>query len=402
MTRYTDAELEALLDDTESILSERKESWSDSAKKKGQEAICAFANDLAATGEAGVLFVGARDDGTPVGLDVTDELLLTLSSVKTDGKIVPPPSMVVEKRTLRGHDVALVTVEPSDSPPVRFDGRIQVRIGPRRGVATAQDERILNEKRRYGDRPFDARPVHGATTADLSLRTFEDEYLPNAVAADVLAANERTVEQRLAATKMVETAEAPTPTVLGVLALSPRARDFIPGAYVQFLRIAGTDLADPIADDLDADGTLAETVRQVEDKLVSHNRRAVDFTSAATETRTVPYPLPALQQLVRNAVMHRTYEATNAPVKVYWFDDRIEIINPGGPFGQVTAETFGDGIASDYRNPGIAEALKTLGYVQRFGAGIATARRALAANGNPPPAFSVQPTYVAVTIHAAP
>jgi ATP-dependent DNA helicase RecG len=30
------------------------------------------------------------------------------------------------------------------------------------------------------------------------------------------------------------------------------------------------------------------------------------------------------------AVMHRAYEATHAPVRVYWYDDRIEISNPGG------------------------------------------------------------------------
>jgi len=76
------------------------------------------------------------------------------------------------------------------------------------------------------------------------------------------------------------------------------------------------------------------------------------------------------------APMHR-YEATNAPVRVYWFDDRIEIHNPGGPFGSVTQENFGRPGVTDYRNPNLAEALRALGFVQRFGAGIAIARRAL-------------------------
>ena len=99
------------------------------------------------------------------------------------------------------------------------------------------------------------------------------------------------------------------------------------------------------------------------------------------------YPWAALQQLVRNAVMHRTYEATNAPVRITWFNDRIEIINPGGPYGIVNSENFGQPGVTDYRNPHLAEALKVLGYVQRFGVGIATARRLLAENGNPPPEF---------------
>ena len=96
--------------------------------------------------------------------------------------------------------------------------------------------------------------------------------------------------------------------------------------------------------------------------------------------------------------MHRSYEGTNAPVRLTWFSDRIEIINPGGPFGIVTVANFGQPGVTDYRNPHLAEAMKVLGYVQRFGVGIATARRLLADNGNPPPQFDPQGTHVLVTI----
>jgi ATP-dependent DNA helicase RecG len=109
-----------------------------------------------------------------------------------------------------------------------------------------------------------------------------------------------------------------------------------------------------------------------------------------------------LQQICRNAVMHRTYEATNAPVRVMWFNDRIEVHSPGGPFGIVTAANFGQPGVGDYRNPGIAGVLRTLGFVQRFGFGIAEARRTMAANGNPPPEFQVEANHVLVTLRSAP
>ncbi len=64
-------------------------------------------------------------------------------------------------------------------------------------------------------------------------------------------------------------------------------------------------------------------------------------------------------------------------MRVCWFDERIEIHNPGGPFGAVTPDNFGEPGVVDYRNPNLAEALRALGYVQRFGAGIAIARKAL-------------------------
>lgn len=399
---YGDEELEKMLVDIESDLVERKESLKGDAPAKAREAVCAFANDLPAHDRPGVLFIGARDDGSAAGLTVTDELLRQLADIKTDGNIVPPPTLTVSKRVLRNEEMAVVTVWPADSPPVRFRGRVYIRTGPRRGIAAAQDERILNEKRRHRDRPFDVRPVPSATLEDLDRRRFEEEYLPAAFAPDILAANERSYEQRLAATKMVVAADEPTPTVLGALVLSPRTRDFLPGAYVQFLRIAGRELADPIADEQVIDGTVADVLRRTDEKLGAHNRIAVDLTNGDRERRTFLYPMPALQQIVRNAIMHRTYEATNAPVRVTWYDDRIEITNPGGPFGAVTIENFGRPGISDYRNPNLAEALRVQGFVQRFGVGIATARRELSNNGNPPPEFTVNASHVGVTLRLAP
>jgi ATP-dependent DNA helicase RecG len=106
------------------------------------------------------------------------------------------------------------------------------------------------------------------------------------------------------------------------------------------------------------------------------------------------YPPAALQQLSRNAVMHRAYKSTNAPVRAYWFDDRIEIISPGGPFGEVTIANFGQPGIADYRNPHLAEAMRVLNLVQRFGVGIALAQAALRDNGNPPVRFEVDANWV--------
>ena len=398
MKRLTDEDLEELMRDLESFRVERKESWSSSASTKGQEAVCAFANDLPGANLPGFLFVGVRDDGTPSGLDITDRLLQQLAAIKYDGNILPPPSLTVEKRRLAGRDVAVVSVAPSSSPPARYRGRIWVRTGSRRGIASAQDEQILVEKRRHGDRSFDARPVRGATLDDLSLRYFDEEYLPQAFDPEILEANERTSLQRLAATKMVESIEDPTPTALGLLVLSARSRHHIPGAYVQFLRIDGTEFSDPVGDELMIEGMMSDVIRRTEDKFSSHNRVAVDFTSESLEKRQYLYPPEAIQQLFRNAVLHKNYETSNAPVRVYWFEDRIEITNPGGPFGSVTSENFGQPGLTDYRNPALAEALRVLKFVQRFGAGIDLSRRALAANGNPPPEFEVSPSFVIVRL----
>ena len=401
MPDFTDEELLQIIEDGEADRVEFKESLSGSAAERIREAICALANDLPCHEKPGFVFVGVRDDKTIAGLSVTDQLIQQLADMKTDGNIVPPPSLNVEKRTLQGKEIAVVTVQPSNSPPVRYKGAIYIRIGPRRGIATAQDERTLNEKRRYGDIPFDLHPIPTSGVSDLNLAQFRNEYLPQAFSDETLAANERSLNEQLAVTKMIGAADQPTSTVLGILTIGKNPQDFLPGAYVQFLRIDGSELTDDILDGEEIRGAIPDLLRRVDDKLTAHNRTAVNFTTNVVEQRTELYPIPALQQITRNAVMHRTYEATNAPIRVSWFNDRIEVLSPGGAFGTVNAENFGRPGFTDYRNPNLAEAMKTLGYVQRFGVGIPTARRLLKGAGHPEPEFEINHNYVLATIKTA-
>ena len=111
MTPYTDQELEQMLLEVESDLVERKESFAGDTPTKAREAVCGFANDLPGHGRPGVIFLGVRDSGSPSGLVVTDELLLNLAAMKSDGNIVPPPTLTVAKRTIAGQELAVVSVK---------------------------------------------------------------------------------------------------------------------------------------------------------------------------------------------------------------------------------------------------------------------------------------------------
>jgi ATP-dependent DNA helicase RecG len=394
MIRYSDEELLALLNQLESDRAERKESFLGESPKKSRQAICAFANDLPDHRSPGALFIGATDNGDPSGIPITDQLLITLANIRSEGNILPLPVMTVEKRVLKGMEMAIVTVMPSDMPPVKFEGRIWIRTGPRRAIANEQEERILIEKRRYKNLPFDLYPISLGSIADLSRLSFEEEYLPAAFAPDILEANSRTYEERLASCRMITSPDEPVPTVLGILAIGKNPQDFIPGAAIQFLRINGTELTDDVIDEAKIGGTIVDQLRKIEEKLASHNRKSVNITAGPTDVRTSLFPSAALQQVIYNAVLHRTYEHTNAPIRVYWFNDRIEIASPGGPYGNVTPENFGQPGITDYRNPNLTEVLKTYGFVQAFGRGIATARREMEQNGNPPIEFQTNQTTV--------
>lgn len=392
----TDAELEVLVADLESDRVERKESIRQ--KDKIAQAICAFANDLPGHRLPGVLVVGLRDDATPANLTIDDQLLLDLGAIRSDGKVLPLPTMSVQRRTLRGTDVAVVLVEPASDPPVRYDGRVWVCVGPRRAIASRDEERILTERRRSRDLPYDHQPVRDATLADLDVDAIRRDYLPRAVDPETLAENHRPIEHQLASLQLATADGVPTVAATILFGRAPRAS--VPGAYVVFVRFNGVDVTDPILDQKELQGPIPELLRRLDDVLVANIRIATEVHDHHVEIQKPDYALAALQQLSRNAVMHRNYETSFAPVRIFWFRDRVEIDSPGGPFGRVTAENFGSGGVTDYRNPSVAAGMRVLGYVQRFGMGIPLARRACQEIGAAPPEYVITGASVRVIVRA--
>lgn len=394
---FTETEIADFAKELESYRVERKRSVSD--RSKIEEVICAFANDLPGSGKTGVLLVGVDDDGLPSNLPITDQLLQNLAAIRSDGNILPFPQMTVYKAHLRGTAIAVVEVAPSRNTPLRCRGRVWVRVGPRRAIATRDDERILTERRRSLDGPYDRSPVSGVGLEDLDLAHFRDEYLPAAIHPETLAQNQRSVSEQLASLHLAS--PDAVPNVAGVVMLGVAPTAWIPGAYIQFIRIDGEDLTDPLIDRRELSGPMARVLTRADDLARTHIRVATRVAGTDRETRQADYPIDAIQQLLRNAVMHRNYETSHAPVSWYWFQDRIEIHNPGGLFGRATPDTFGRPGGNDYRNPTIASALAALGFVQKFGMGIPLARRACRDNGNPPPEFAFEARSFGVTLRRA-
>ena len=394
MAFYTDDELAALLSGGESQAVKRKRNAADGAALRRN--VCAFANDLPGTGRPGVIFVGVEDDGSCAGLEIGDALLAGLAQIHSDGNIQPLPSIAVDRKTIAGCEVVVVQVEPALHPPVRYRGRVWIRIGPTAQQAGPEEERRLSERRQAADRPFDMLPTHGATLDELDMEYVRAQYLPRAVAEDVLESNERPWDSQLRSLRLVVDG---VPTWGALLGLGKDPQGWLPGAYVQFVRIDGYEITDPIRDRKELTGRLEDVLRRLDELLCLNVSVRTEVAAAVREARRPDYPVAALRQLARNAVMHRRYDGTNAPVRVYWYTDRIEIQNPGGLYGQVTKENFGTG-PTDYRNRLVAEMMHHLGFAQRFGLGVPLARRELAENGNPEPEFDCQPTLVAVTVRA--
>ena len=392
----TEEELRKLIAGHEADRVEQTLSTKDTDKLS--EAVCAFANDLPNHGQPGYLIIGVDDKGRVGRVAVTDELLRNLGGLRDDGNIQPLPSLHVQKVSTSDGEVAVVTVHPSALPPVRYKGRICIRIGPRRGYATEQDERMLIERRVAHARTFDAQPCLGSTVDDLSISLFLIEYRPQAVTAEIIYENNRPVEQQLASLRFYDQSRS-CPTNAGIILFGIDVRRWLPGAYIQFLRVAGDTLAAPVTNERELHGDLLSVLREL-DALIEAN--LVQFPApvrALTERNIEAYPRVAVRELLMNAVMHRDYAST-APLRVTWLDDRLEIQSPGGLYGEASPQNFPR--QTSYRNPIIAEALKALGYVNRYGRGVIRAQEALRLNGSPAAEFAFDHGYVLATIRRRP
>ena len=362
------------------------------------EAICAFANDFPNHRQPGYLLVGVDDAGKASGLTVDDKVLRRLADLRANVNPEPHPAMTVRKHALPDGDVVVVEVEPSDLPPVRYKGRVWIRVGPSRRGANQQEERILVEKRTASQRTFDARPCPGCTLDDLVPDLFLVGYLPYAVSRDVIEENERDLREQMASLRCYDLG-ADRPTHAGAMLFARQPLRWIPGAWVQFVRWAGTTMVDDVLDDTRFEGDLLSVLREIQAFIPLQTRSRPVAESVLRERTEVDYPAVAIRELLLNAIMHRSYES-NAPVRFNWFDDRIEIQSPGGLYGMASPENFP--AQTDYRNPVIAEAMATLGYVNMFGRGVIRAKEALRRNGNPEADFTFEPSHVLVTIRSKP
>jgi len=355
------------------------------ADDKLGQAICAFSNDFPNHRHSGYILLGVNDDGSLAGKVWTDEELQKIGGMKTNGKILPQPSLIVSSVfKFSGGEVVVIEVRPSTYPPVRYDGRCWIRVGPRRDKASLEEERILTERRVSNAKTFDLAPSLEATTSDMSIELFKSSYLTYAIDKDTLDENGRSTEEQLASLRFYDTREK-CPTNAGILMFGLNPEFYLPGCYIQYLKFSGKEMSSDVEYEKKFSGALITEMKILDDFIKANiiKERPIRKESFQ-EDLVVNYPYWALRELVMNAVMHRNYES-NSPTYIYEFSNRIEIINSGGLFGEATPQNFPN--ASDYRNIVLAEAMKVLGYVNRFNYGIKRAIAELENNGNGSPQF---------------
>lgn len=395
----TTREIETRIEEWESQTTEFKKEFTTDPIR---QTITALSNDYAETG-GGVIIIGV-DPSTRLILGLTgdpEETLRRVTGICRDGGIVPTLAPRIYQLDVNGKAIGIIEVKQSERRPHRANNICYIRIGPTTRKATPDEEFEL--VRRSGRFPFDMMPVREAAVRDLDMLKFEQEFLAKRVSSGILSVNHRSpIEWAENLKFLVREGDRLIPTVAAILLFGKNPQSLLPQGSIDFIRFEGDDPSYPIADRKEITGTIDEQIKSATEIVGHFMIQSYQFSrKSPVRTDIVEYPLRAVREAVTNAVMHRDYEISRTNVSIKMFDDRLEIMSPGGLYGIVTRDNFGTGI-NDYRNPTLAVNLNLVGLIEKAGTGIFLIRRHMKENGSFNPEFDIGDRHLIVKLPAHP
>ena len=333
--------------------------------------ICAFAN---ATG--GVILIGVDDAGTVIGVQDHNRLKSQVQSVARSAD--PPVAVEVESE----EEVLLVTVPEQHGKPYSFRGRFFIREG-----ATCQQlsrDEIRDFFFKEGLIRLDETPCNAF---DPSLEITPGRWAEFAEHAGIdPGLNPMTVLENLHLVKGSRMTHA------GAWLLADDITRFTLQASVTCAVFQGSAKTH-ILDRKEFHGNLYAIYQDVMAYFLAKLNSAL-IPNAQGRDERLELPGNALREAVVNAIAHRDYRST-ANVQVYIFQDRVEIVTPGGLPAGMREEDLGS--KSVPRNPLLFSMLYRMRLVEQIGSGIRRIHDACREHGVAEPTIEVSPDWVTVT-----
>ena len=342
------------------------------------ETAAAFANT-----DGGTVLIGVTDRRDISGITIGKETLRDISN-RISQTTEPRVSLEVESVDIEEKSVLLVHIAEASIKPVSVRGRCYKRVGNSNRVITPQEiaQMHLNTTgqtwdgllvTRAGMDDIDEQKVQWYLTRREEIRNVSK---PQGMSMAALLENINGVS------------DDGTPTHAGLLFFGKHTqRRFFYNAQLRVVRFKGTSVIHPVIDRLDCFETLWENVNAAEE-FIRKNIRLLSFRTARSFQRDdkFEYPLNALREAIINALIHRNYQET-ADVRVFIFDNRVEVINPG---------SFPEGVSPDEPthkpvNPILSQLMFDIGFIERYGAGIRMMRRLCEEWGNKEPRYEFHP-----------
>ena len=329
------------------------------------EELVAFSNS-----GGGRIFIGVNNDGTFSGLTREDmERLNQLISNTCTQNVHPPINVRTENVAVASGLVMVVEVADGIGKPYMDNkGAILVKSGAdKRKVTSREDIQRMSQK--AGLIHGDEIPANGVTLADLDRdyfdAFFEKNFGESVDAQDVPLA---------AILENMNLMEAGVFNVSGVLLFTKNPSVRLPAFVVKAIAYPGADIdIEKYLDSEDFSGKIENQYRGGM-SFVLRNLRHIQKDQGINTLGIPEVPKIVFEELIANALIHRDY-FISAPVRIFIYSNRIEIISPGHLPNNLTVENIKSG-NSNIRNPILASyATKILPY-RGLGSGIIRALKA--------------------------
>ncbi|MCS6938018.1 MAG: putative DNA binding domain-containing protein [Roseiflexus sp.] len=341
--------------------------------------LVAFANT-----DGGQLIFGVTDDGRIAGVADSDRLAQRVDQIAYNN--CEPPITVVQEtvRDDTGRTVLIVNVPKGDQRPYQTKQRGDFFIRTSSGRRRVSRQELLRLFQSAESLYYDETLLVQATLADLGGSAIE-RFMQQAYQRSVEESGGLEVllrKLRLAR----EHAGTIRPTVAAMLFFGYDPQRFLPQSHLAAARIPGTDLSAAPSDAKQIGGRLLDILEDARRFLNIHLATAHRIRDFEPEV-SPELPPEALRELLVNALAHRDYTIT-APVRVFVFDDHVEIRTPGGLPTTVTIDAIQMGAAHVLRNPTVYTLFSRWGLVTGVGSGVYRAMRLIRqATGRDPELF---------------
>ena len=318
----------------------------------------------------GKLIVGVDDEGQVVGLE--QEQIASLNQLLANAasqSVKPAINPISENIILPGGTVVVIHVAQGlNKPYMDNQGYIWIKSGADKRRVTAREDlqRMFQQSALIH---ADEVPVANTSVQDIDYRYFE-QFFERQYGATI-AEYADSLLQLLTNMNLINNNQLNIAATL-LFATDPQFK--LPAFVVKAVAFPGVDITDEnYIDSRDVQGKLADVFQQTLSFILA-NIRHVQNEQNVNSIGEPEIPRIAIEELLANALIHRDY-FVSAPIRVFVFADRIELISPGHLPNNLTIENIKLG-NSNIRNPILASfAAKLLPY-RGLGSGI---RRALSA-----------------------
>ena len=315
-------------------------------------------------GDGGIMLIGVDDDGVLAGLTNDDVRRLNqLISGAASQHVQPSINPVTENINMDGHLIMAVSVPCGINKPYQDkNGVFWVKSGADKRKATSREE-IQRMFQQANVLHADEMPVQRLTIDDVDMLYFRD-YFQRRYGQP--PENENQPIPRLLENMGLMHGEALT--LCGALLFAKEEYDKLPGFVVKAGVFDANDLAtDNYQDSRDIGGRLESVYSQTVHFILS-NLHHVQGGQDVNSIGIPEIPHEAVRELVANALIHRDY-FVSAPVRVFVFRNRVEIISPGHLPNNLNVERILLGV-SIARNPLLASHANHIIPYRGYGSGI--------------------------------